>query len=661
MTTRLSLGPRRHRPDRHALRTMLVNMPFAFATRPSLQLGLLAELGRAAGFPVDTLHANVDLAARLGLRQYHAFAEGGRRLLLGDWLFSVEAYGSAAPDPTGERLAAAIATEGARLTLPDELGEPDVALDTLRRLRAVDVPAFLDHLVTSIDWPEYHVVGFTSTFQQTVASLALARRVRAVAPDVVLAFGGANFDGPMGVELARGSDLIDFAIAGEADEAFPRFLAHVAGEIAADAVPGLIRTAAGGCTVANEPQVTTELDRLPIPDYAEYFERRRLVGHEDTRGVSLPVETARGCWWGAKKHCTFCGLNNNTMTFRAKSPQRALDELLALADRHGVLDFAAVDNIVDRSYASTMFRALAERGVDLSLFYEVKASIPVEDLEALAQAGVRRIQPGIESLSSHVLRLMDKGERAITNVNLLRWCQSLDVDVEWNILHGFPGETADDYREQAALVADLVHLQPPCGVGPIWMERFSPMFTQRDRFPMRRLEPIPGYALAYPDSFDHSRVAYFFDYEFEQALAPETYTTLHEAVARWREGWKRDLRPTLTARRSPRGVHILDERDDDRAGNYQIEGLPAAVYRAAFRAPVALRAVAQQVECELAQVERVVAFFVERGLMMRDANLVLALATPHRVNAATRLPTAELVPTPSDRRSGTLELLSGRG
>src|SRR3954465_271775 len=39
------------------------------------------------------------------------------------------------------------------------------------------------------------------------------------------------------------------------------------------------------------------------------------------------IETARGCWWGAKNHCTFCGLNGETMGFRAKSADRVMTEI----------------------------------------------------------------------------------------------------------------------------------------------------------------------------------------------------------------------------------------------------------------------------------------------------------------------------------------------
>src|SRR5215475_3551363 len=79
----------------------LVSMPFMHVDRPSIQLGLLAAIGRAHGFPVRTLHANLDFAARIGVDQYRRLAEH-RGPLVGDWLFSVEAFGAAAPDPAAE-------------------------------------------------------------------------------------------------------------------------------------------------------------------------------------------------------------------------------------------------------------------------------------------------------------------------------------------------------------------------------------------------------------------------------------------------------------------------------------------------------------------------------------------------------------------------------
>ena len=74
---------------------VIVSMPFMDIDRPSIQLGLLKAIVEAHGFPVRTLHANLDFAARIDASYYRLLAEQRGRLL-GDWLFSVEAFGAGA-------------------------------------------------------------------------------------------------------------------------------------------------------------------------------------------------------------------------------------------------------------------------------------------------------------------------------------------------------------------------------------------------------------------------------------------------------------------------------------------------------------------------------------------------------------------------------------
>src|SRR5687768_4515073 len=76
----------------------LVSMPFGPIRRPSIQLGLLKALAVRSGFPARTFHLGLDFAARVGVRSYTRFGTMFRHDLLGDWLFSKEAFGGAAPD-----------------------------------------------------------------------------------------------------------------------------------------------------------------------------------------------------------------------------------------------------------------------------------------------------------------------------------------------------------------------------------------------------------------------------------------------------------------------------------------------------------------------------------------------------------------------------------
>ena len=209
---------------------------------------------------------------------------------------------------------------------------------------------------------------------------------------------------------------------------------------------------------------------------------RRILAscRRETATYEIPIETARGCWWGAKHHCTFCGLNGTIMRFRSKSPQRVLDELAQQARRYRSCHFQSVDNILDMTYFKQLFPELVESDAGYQFFFEVKSNLSREQLRLLAQAGVTRIQPGIESLSSHVLALMRKGVRAAQNVNLLRWARYYDIDTQWNLLWGLPGETEQDYVEQTAVIPHLLHLQPPSATDRIWLERFSPLFSEHE-------------------------------------------------------------------------------------------------------------------------------------------------------------------------------------
>jgi ribosomal peptide maturation radical SAM protein 1 len=595
-------------------------MPFVDAYRPSIQLGLLKALATAHGFPARTLHANLDFAAQIGLDFYQLLSRH-RGFMLGDWLFSREAFADDAPDPDSHML--------------DELAQNLSCLDQphedvrqkLIHMRRTDVPRYLDALVESFPWAQAAVAGFTSTFQQNTASFALARRLKQRFPHIFTVFGGANFDAGMGPELVRTIDCIDAAVIGEGDDAFPGLLNALAAGTDVGLVPGVARRRGGQVMVTPGSPPRDQLDDLPSPDYREYFERAEQLGllPAGNRDVWIPIETARGCWWGAKHHCTFCGLNGTTMQFRSKSPERILDELAHQARRYRSRHFEAIDNILDMTYLKRLFPALVDSDAGYEFFYEVKSNLSREQLRLLAQAGVTRIQPGIESLSSRVLGLMRKGVRAVQNVNLLRWAQYYDIDAEWNLIWGFPGETESDYAEQATVIPHLHHLQPPSSTGRIWLERFSPLFSEvKDRAPER------SYRYIYPKDVDLSEVAYFFDYRLEETLADSAYAGVQRAVADWSKARLAGPPPSLTYWAAPHFVQICDQRQEEHAGTYTFEDTLADLYLACINRPTTAAAVRRELDLRLpAQaVQEVFTEFRQRGLMFLDDQFALALALP---------------------------------
>jgi ribosomal peptide maturation radical SAM protein 1 len=280
------------------------------------------------------------------------------------------------------------------------------------------------------------------------------------------------------------------------------------------------------------------MEELPYPNFDDYFAQAESYQLLDHMKVMLPFETSRGCWWGERHHCTFCGLNGMTMKFRHKSSDRAIDELKYLVSRYGnrIRYLAATDNILPMSYFNDFVPLLGELGIDL--FYETKANLREDQVAALRRGNVRSIQPGIESLSTTVLNLMRKGVTAIQNLQLLKFCAQYGIDPSWNFLIGFPGESARDYEGVADLIRAVPHFRPPDILSRVRFDRFSPYFTEAEKLGVRSLTPFQGYRYLY-SKFDEETVndlSYFFTGTFDgQEKIAEYEPELAEGVRAWSE------------------------------------------------------------------------------------------------------------------------------
>ncbi|WP_272980644.1 RiPP maturation radical SAM C-methyltransferase [Nocardiopsis kunsanensis] len=613
-------------------RIALINMPWSRIDTPSIQCGLLKSVLEAEGHQVDVHYLNIELAVDLGVEAYESFSDlsSERVTLLGEWLFSRAAYRSDAGDAREY-----ITDFPEVLETAKDFG---ISEEELVLFREENFPEWLDE-ISQRNWMEYDLIGFSSTFMQNVSALALARMIKERSPEIPIAFGGANFDGIMGVEFFRAHDFIDFAVIGEGEKVFPELVRRVSlgeKEIKMSGVLSRHNSITPSTQEVRAPSIV-DLNLIPTPDYTDYFETLEKYGGDSLlrgRRVELLVEFSRGCWWGAKHHCTFCGLNALGMDYRAKSPERAFTEVETLLRNYKISAIAAVDNILDMKYLGKFCEDMAESDWTLSLFFEVKANLDRAQVKSLASAGVTAVQPGIESLSSNVLKIMRKGSDSIINIRLLKWALHFNISVYWNILSGFPGERDEDYRLQANLIPLLHHLEPPNGVNPIWVERFSPYFNGHSPH-IKNIKPRRSYYHVYPENrVRNEDVAYFFDADASEVASPSALAELSEAVENWRSLWKEGKRPTMFARRGPGWLEILDRRRSP-ARRISMSGWQAHAYNICmdnFKSRSRLvKEVGQLAE---APSEEEINAHIDRcrdeGLLIEDQGRVFALALPYQ-------------------------------
>ncbi len=552
---------------------LLIHMPFGALERPALGISLLKARLAQFDIPCDIRYLNLDFVEYIGEDDYNWVCSGIPHVAFaGDWLFTPTLYGDR---PAVDR-------EFIDRILDRTWHLESADIKRLLRLRAF-VADFIERCMASVAWKDYALVGFTSTFEQNIASLALARRIKVEHPDIAIAFGGANWEAEMGVELHRQFPFVDFACSGEADDSFPALAQAVLGGLSGNpehlrAIHGIVFRDDGESVFTGRAELVRDMDGLPIPDFSDYFgtfERGTAV--TDTVPVLL-LETSRGCWWGAKSHCLFCGLNGDTMTYRSKSQERALSEMNYLVDRWDSNFVEVVDNILDMNYFKHFVPELARADRKVALFYEVKANLKRRHVEMLAEAGVQRIQPGIESLSSHVLKLMRKGTTALQNVQLLKWCKQYGVHPDWNLLYGFPGETREDYESTLRLLRAIRFFTPPSSCGSVRLDRFSPYFTNPAALGFTNVRPLEVYSYIYPfDEQSLARIAVFFDYDYAPSNDPSGFA---ENVIAYTEEWKRNPENgTLSAiQRGDGTLGLVDSRSDAVEPEIVLSGLEKEAY-----------------------------------------------------------------------------------
>lgn len=518
---------------------VLAVLPFFPVHVPSLALALLRSGLERAGLQAQILYLNLEFAQQLGLSDYEWISDGrpARADLLGEWIFSGALFGR---DESRSRAYARDVLDGG--SVHHRAGREAVPADWRRVVAGAEAAAdaFIRRCAERILALHPAMVGLSSTFQSHVACLAVARRIKELSPATYVVVGGSNCDGIMGRETLEQFPFLDSVVSGEGDEVFPRLAQRRFGRAPAEALPGVHTREGGAVVFAASPAYLADLDSTPLPDYDDYYAQLAASGLSPGEGGGVAqyvvAELSRGCWWGERTQCLFCGLNGAHTGYRSKSSDRALAELLHLADKYPRRPIALSDNILDRGYQRTLLPALAASRRQLRLFSETKANLRRDQVRALRDAGFDRVQPGIESLSTPVLRLMRKGTTAIQNIQALKACQEYGVTPVWGLLWGIPGEDPEDYAGMAALLPSLAHLTPPDGAGPIRLDRFSPLFDQAAEYGLTEVEPLPAYRHVYPlEAASVRNLAYFFTYRHADGRRVDEYTRcVADAVASWR-------------------------------------------------------------------------------------------------------------------------------
>ncbi|MBI9099627.1 MAG: RiPP maturation radical SAM C-methyltransferase [Spirochaetaceae bacterium] len=529
---------------------LLIVPPFSLPDSQSLAVHTLQAFASQKGFSVQIFYANIHFAKVLG-KDYEALCNSSTALV-GERVFSKAAFGDEGKNSLHENIYDINSIygpeKGSKFPIDNVFYPPPLQLD-LSRLREIEEIAcrWVRDVSDAIKGMSYKLIGCTTSYEQTNASFAILKHVKKAIPHVTTLIGGFNCEGNMAEGIASldpERKVIDYIFSGESENKFTAFLENLkSNKKNKDRI------------ISSSP--LRDMDSIPPLDYSDYFTQLYSFFpeyREKKDKISLSYETSRGCWWGEKNQCLFCGYDER-MSFRQKSADKVYGEIDDLKKYpFSRLDMA--DLIMPQDYFKDLIPKLERDNNEFDIYYEQRASLDYKKLKALKKSRINYVQPGLETFSNSLLKIMIKGNSVATNIRFLRMTGSLEINAYWNMIWGFPGEKRKDYLSMIEFLPWLFHLKPPIGLFHLILVKFSPIYRDLKKYGIRDVHHLPVYGEIYPSHTDFEKIAYIFtgEYEAETYSDPKLIIELEKLLKQWNDRW-----PMLLTR--PR-LHLYKNEDN---------------------------------------------------------------------------------------------------
>jgi ribosomal peptide maturation radical SAM protein 1 len=602
-----------------SFRLALISMPWPLANRPSIQLATLKSyLNRhAPEVKVECHHPYLDVANLLGIHTYNSLAER-------TWV-AESVYGYLInPEKRGEILKLWEKESGGSRKSGATLEAIAKSIERLHEGKHLEAP-----------WSTYDLIGFSICLSQLTSSLHLIRKIRRLHPNCRIVVGGSNCAGDLGSSLLAHIPEIDFVASGEGELPLLDLIRRLQrGPPAWEKdCPGLLWRDPSGEIKGDGIQQLSDLRELPIPDYDDFFRDLREQSEMKTLIPALPVESSRGCWWhrarpgSGGRACRFCNLNLQWEGYRRKAPRQVAREVETLASRYGSLRFFFVDNILDPSTTEEMFQRIAALGRSLEIFTEVRASISRRQLLAMRSAGVTQVQIGVESLSSRLLRKLNKGTTVIQNMEIMKHCEQLGIRHHSNLILGFPGSDTDDVTETLENLSFVAPYQPLRKVR-FWLGQNSPLALQPERYGIRRIANHPNYSLLLPGALGISLCLMIKSYVGDRSRQQQIWRPVARAVEQWQREYRRrdPLAPLLSFRDGGDFLLIRRRSGGTEQETYRLRGPSRDIYRLCEERQTLAEIHRQFPRFSLDRLQTFISDLVRKRLMFQEGDQVLSLA-----------------------------------
>jgi hypothetical protein len=286
-----------------------------------------------------------------------------------------------------------------------------------------------------------------------------------------------------------------------------------------------------------------------------------------------------------------------------------------------------------KQYYKDVLSRLAKKEPRYEIMSEIKANQSLERLSLLSNAGYVEVQPGIESFSSEVLKLMNKGVTGLENILTIKGGYLYKIIINYNILYGIPKEKPEWYLNMLEQIPNLYHLLPPTNRTETVITRYAPLFNMAENpkhhhsynvlFSKKFLERT---------GFSYDDFAYYFErnFDYDEELK-SLYSMLVVQIDHWKEQHRqRDV--YLNYSIDSKEIKFFDTRFNKVENIFKLSGIAKEIYLLCNEKIISIKNINEQLSQNgienKSEIDSALILLDNERLIWKEKNRILGLAIP---------------------------------
>lgn len=288
-------------------------------------------------------------------------------------------------------------------------------------------------------------IGIYTNLMTKLNVLEIIRYAKQQLSDVTITLGGPDVRYNAENYLRQGADYI---VMGEGEETLYELSEYVSGNhTTKETIAGIAYFDNDRFIENREREKIKDLNDLPIPNRGKIDLHLYLDAWKKFHGKNaISVSTMRGCPYT----CKWCSRAVYGLSYRRRSPEKVVDELLTIKQNYNPDSLWFVDDVftISHKWLEKFRDELQKRKLLIPYECITRADRMNDDvIRMLKETGCFRVWIGAESGSQKVIDLMDRRVDVNQVRDMIRLSKKHQIEAGTFIMLGYPGETEQDIEE----------------------------------------------------------------------------------------------------------------------------------------------------------------------------------------------------------------------